>query len=110
MAVGSTYDAVTGEDVGSLKVPAWSWAEQQAIANYLDAETARIDAVIAKKRHLTDLLLQRRAGHVELAIRDLAEVASRGWCKRRGSQVPLIMLRGGYDSLGVGGGREVFAS
>jgi putative transposase len=44
-------------------------------------------------------------------LRRLYVVASRGWCKRRGSQVRLVMLRGGCDCfLRVGGGCEVFAS
>jgi type I restriction enzyme S subunit len=33
--------------------------EQRAIADFLDAETARMDALIAKKRHLTELLEER---------------------------------------------------
>lgn len=56
MAVGSTYDAVTGEDVGSLVVPAWPVTRQRAIADYLDTETARIDALIAKKRQIVELI------------------------------------------------------
>ena len=35
--------------------------EQQAIADYLDVETARIDALIAKKRRMIDLLSERKA-------------------------------------------------
>jgi type I restriction enzyme S subunit len=34
--------------------------EQRAIADFLDAETARIDALIAKKRRMIELLLSRR--------------------------------------------------
>ena len=40
-----------------LLVP--SRAEQRAIANFLDAETARIDALIAKKRRMIELLTER---------------------------------------------------
>ena len=40
-------------------VPTWSLAEQRAIADYLDAETARIDALIAKKQQLIHLLEER---------------------------------------------------
>ena len=38
--------------------------EQRAIADYLDTETARIDALITKKRRLITLLEERR----ELAL------------------------------------------
>jgi type I restriction enzyme S subunit len=51
-ATGSTYEAVAAEDIGWLRVPDWTLSEQSAIADFLDAETARIDALIAKKRRL----------------------------------------------------------
>jgi len=35
-------------------------AEQRAIADFLDAETARIDALIAKKRKMINLIGERR--------------------------------------------------
>ncbi len=44
-------------DVWPFRYPPPS--EQQAIADYLDAETARIDALIARKRHLIELLDER---------------------------------------------------
>ena len=40
-------------------------AEQRAIADYLDAETARIDALIAKKQQLIHLLEERRSAVFE---------------------------------------------
>ncbi len=42
--------------------------EQQAIANYLDRETAEIDAFIADQESLIALLIERRAAAVERAI------------------------------------------
>ncbi len=59
VATGSTYDAVAGDDVGRLAIPEWSTGEQRAIADYLDRETARIDALIAAKRRMRGLLGQR---------------------------------------------------
>jgi type I restriction enzyme, S subunit len=59
VATGSTYDAVTGEDLGALRVIVPSAARQRAIAEYLDAETSRIDALMAKKRRMMDLLEER---------------------------------------------------
>lgn len=43
------------------QVPITDLREQRAIADFLDAETARIDALITKKRALSDRLLERRA-------------------------------------------------
>ena len=40
--------------------PSIRWLGQRAIADYLDAETARIDALIAKKQQLIHLLEERR--------------------------------------------------
>ena len=41
---------------------------QRAIADYLDAETARIDALIEKKRRMVELLVERFAGAVFYAV------------------------------------------
>lgn len=42
--------------------------EQRAIADYLDRETAQIDAFIAKNEELITLLTERRAAEIELAV------------------------------------------
>jgi len=56
---GSTYDAVTADDIRRLPVPERDVAEQRAIADFLDAETARIDALITKKHDLKQRLEAR---------------------------------------------------
>ena len=43
-------------------------AEQRAIAEYLDRETAQIDALIAKKRELLDLLERQRTALISHAV------------------------------------------
>lgn len=56
----TTFDrSVTREDFEAMPVPVPSLSEQRAIADYLDAETARIDALIAKKQRLIHLLEER---------------------------------------------------
>ena len=47
------------DEFASIKVRLPPIAEQRAIADYLDAETARIDTLISKKRRLIDLLQER---------------------------------------------------
>lgn len=59
VATGSTYDAVTADDVGDVPLPMPDLAAQQAIADYLDAETARIDALIVVKRRVIDIAAGR---------------------------------------------------
>ncbi|MFN8422066.1 MAG: restriction endonuclease subunit S [Anaerolineae bacterium] len=51
-------------DLAEARIPTPSLIGQRAIAAYLDAETARIDALIAKKRRLVELLEERWVGHL----------------------------------------------
>lgn len=50
---------ISRDTLGSLIFPFARLAEQRAIADYLDVETARIDALIASKRRMRGLLLER---------------------------------------------------
>ncbi|WP_454157259.1 hypothetical protein [Microbacterium lacticum] len=67
--------------------------EQRAIADYLDRETAQIDAFIAKNEELIALLTERRAAEISLAITgDWPEVQLRAL-----STVP---IQNGVDAIG----------
>jgi type I restriction enzyme S subunit len=60
-----------GLDTGSIKAgrfPTPSIDEQRAIVVFLDRETARIDALIAKKERLIELLAEQRASIVAEAV------------------------------------------
>ena len=48
-------------------------AEQRAVADYLDTETARIDTLISKKRRLIDLLAERWRSEVRYRMHSLSE-------------------------------------
>jgi len=50
---------LNGTIIGATTFPGPPLAEQRAIADYLDVETARIDALIAKKQQLIHLLEER---------------------------------------------------
>ncbi len=52
----------------SLPIPDADPLIQTAIADYLDAETARIDALIAKKQQLIDLLEERRRQQSNMVV------------------------------------------
>jgi len=67
-AVGSTYDAVVAGDVGNLVCPLPPLPEQHAIAAFLDRETARIDALIAKKQRFIELLEEKRQAVISHAV------------------------------------------
>jgi len=73
MASGSTFEAVSTEHIGSLPVRQAPLGEQRAIADFLDAETARIDTVMEKKQRMIALLEDRR---VALTV---AEVMNPVW-------------------------------
>ena len=61
--VGLGHDAVT-----SLPVPTPPVPEQQAIANFLDAETSKIDGLIAEQRRLVELLGEKRQAVISHAV------------------------------------------
>lgn len=63
----NTQDNLNAEQVGNLPFSSLRVDEQRAIADYLDAETARIDALIAKKQQLSRLVDER----LTEGIRDL---------------------------------------
>ena len=56
------------DTLAELPLPVPSPHEQRAIADYLDIETARIDALISKKRRLIELLDERRSNLVSAAV------------------------------------------
>lgn len=66
---------LNGEILGAITCPAPALAEQREIADFLDAETSRIDALIEKKRRMIELLEERR---VAVA---LAEVGKSAWAR-----------------------------
>ena len=55
-------------DQGELMVTCPSLEEQCGIVNFLDRETARIDALIAKTQHSIDLLKERRSAFITAAV------------------------------------------
>lgn len=59
-ATGSTYEAVTAEDVSNLRFPCPELSEQQIIANFLDKEIARLDILFDEKKQLLALLAEKR--------------------------------------------------
>ena len=58
-SVGVSYPAINALGIGDIRVPQVPLNEQLVVADFLDAETARIDALIAKKRQLVKLLEER---------------------------------------------------
>jgi len=61
IATGANIYHISAERVRALRMTYLPVTEQRAIADYLDAETARVDALIAKKQQLIHLLNERLA-------------------------------------------------
>jgi type I restriction enzyme M protein len=68
VATGSTFEAVSVEQVRDLRCPLPPLAEQQAIAAYLDAETTRLDALIAKHHETAERLSEYRAALISALV------------------------------------------
>ena len=74
VATGSTYDAVTVSHVGDLPQILPDEEEQRAIAAFLDRETARIDALVAKVRDAIDRLKELRIALISSAVTGMIDV------------------------------------
>jgi type I restriction enzyme S subunit len=67
-ATGITRYGIDQYAIGSTFFPVPPLPEQQVIAAYLDHQTAKIDALIAKKERLLDLLAEQRAALISQAV------------------------------------------
>ena len=67
---------LNAEIIGSVWIPVTTLAKQRAIANYLDTESGRIDALITKKRRSIELLAERRESLITASV--LGELAVPG--------------------------------
>ena len=65
---GSRMPRAEWGDIGSLLVPLPEARVQYAIADYLDSETARIDALIAAKERLLRLTFEKRQALITRAV------------------------------------------
>lgn len=67
-ANGVTRFGLSRNSIGSSVFPVPPIEEQTAIAAFLDRETAHIDALIAKKQRLIDLLREKRTALISQAV------------------------------------------
>ena len=68
VATGSTYDAVSVEQIGNARCVIPPPQEQSTIAAFLDRETAKIDALIAEQQRLIELLKEKRQAVISHAV------------------------------------------
>ncbi len=67
-ANNATQDNLNAEKIGSLPCFKLNLSEQKLIAAYIDRETARIDALIAKKTRFIELLKEKRHALITHAV------------------------------------------
>lgn len=65
---GSTRQRISKSNLGRLQIPLPPLDEQRRIADHLDEETAKIDAMIAKAGELRVLLDERRSALITAAV------------------------------------------
>ena len=68
VATGSTYDAVTVDEVSNLTCVVPPLAEQAQIANFLDQKTEQIDELIHIKERRIELLQEQRTALINQAV------------------------------------------
>ena len=67
-AIEATIGNVNGEKYANLLVPVPPLTQQRAIADYLDRETARLDALVAAKERVLGLLAEKRRALITRAV------------------------------------------
>lgn len=67
-SVGVSYPAINSDDLVRLPVICPTDEEQRAIVAFLGHETAKIDALLAKKERLIDLLHEKRTALITRAV------------------------------------------
>ena len=103
---GTKMPRTSWEKLAEFRLDIPSLVDQRAIADHLDRETARIDAVIEKKQTLTQRLSERRQALITAAVQgDIGPgAASRGdgvrWVSTRLKFLAAIPIRNGLGESG----------
>ena len=66
--VGSTVESLESDLVGETEIAVPALDQQRAIADYLDRETARLDALVAAKERVLGLLAEKRRALITRAV------------------------------------------
>ena len=66
--VGSTVESLESDLVGETEIAIPPLPQQRAIADYLDRETARLDALVAAKERVLGLLAEKRRALITSAV------------------------------------------
>ena len=67
-ANGVTRFGIPKSEIGTMRLPVPPLAQQRAVADYLDRETARLDALVAAKERVLGLLAEKRRALITRAV------------------------------------------
>jgi type I restriction enzyme S subunit len=67
-SVGVSYPAINSSDLATIPIPAPPDDLQLRIEKFLDRETARLDALVAAKQRVLDLLAEKRKAIIATAV------------------------------------------
>lgn len=67
--VGATVESLESDLIGDTLIPLPPRREQEAIVSFLDRETSRLDALVAVKQRVLDLLAEKRKAIIATAVR-----------------------------------------
>ena len=67
-ANGVTRFGIPKSEIGTMRLPVPPLAQQRAIADYLDRETTRLDALVAAKERVLGLLAEKRRALITRAV------------------------------------------
>ena len=67
-ANGVTRFGIPKSEIGVMTLPVPPLAQQRAIADYLDRETSRLDALVASKERVLELLAEKRRALITRAV------------------------------------------
>ena len=67
-SVGVSFPAINASDMACFAIALPRLPEQRAIAEFLDRETGKIDALVAKKERLIELLQEKRTALITHAV------------------------------------------
>lgn len=67
-SVGVSYPAINSSDLAAIPIPAPPDDLQLRIEKFLDRETARLDALVAAKQRVLDLLAEKRKAIIATAV------------------------------------------
>lgn len=68
IATGSTYTAISVDQVNNVVVPDPAFKEQESLSSFLDHKSAQIDDLIAKKKRMIELLKEERMAIINQGV------------------------------------------